>query len=51
MPLNSENIQLHEMKAPYIRNVASGEGLKIHLSKVRAILEMPDPEDAATVHR
>ena len=49
--LNSEKIQLRKTEVPFIRHVASGEGLKIHPDKVRAILEMPDPEDAAAVHR
>ena len=49
--LNCEKIQLHKTEVPFIEHVASGEGLKIHPDKVRAILEIPDPEDASAVHR
>ena len=49
--MNSEKIQLRKTEVPFIGHVASGEGLKIHPDKVRAILQMPDPEDAAAVHR
>ena len=49
--LNSEKFQLRKTEVPFIGHVASGDGLKIHPGKVQAILEMPDPGDAAAIHR
>ena len=51
MHLNSEKLQLRKMEIPFIGHVALGDGLKIHPDKVQAILEMPDPGDAAAIHR
>ena len=49
--LNSEKLQLHKTEVPFVGHVASGYGLKFHPDKVQAILEMPDPGDAAAIHR
>ena len=49
--LNSEKLQLGKTEVPFIGHVASGDGLKIHPDKVQEILEMPDPGDAAAIHR
>ena len=51
MHLNSEKLQLRKMELLFIGHVALGDGLKIHPDKVQAILEMPDPGDAAAIHR
>ena len=47
--LNTEKLQLRKTEVPFIGHVASGDGLKIHPDKVRAIVEMPEPEDVTAV--
>ena len=37
--LNTEKLQLRKTEVPFIGHVASGDGLKIHLDKVHAIVE------------
>ena len=44
-----EKLQLHQLEAPFIGNLASREGLKIHPDKVWTIVEMPKPEDVQAV--
>ena len=45
------DVYVHKIEVPFIGHVASGDGLKIHPDKVQAILEMPDPGDAAAIPR
>ena len=47
--LNTEKLQLRKTEAPFIGHVASGDGLKIHLDKVSAIVEMPEPDNLTPV--
>ena len=47
--LNSDKLQLRMKEAPLIGHVATGEGLREDPSKVRAIREMPPPENVAGV--
>ena len=49
--LSAEKFQLRQREVRFIGHVASGEGLKIDPAKVKAVLEMPDPTDAAAVMR
>ena len=43
--------QQRQAEVPFIGHVASGEGLKIQPDNVRAIVEMPEPEDITAVQR
>ena len=49
--LNTDKFQLRQTESPFIEHVASGEELKIKPDKVRAIVEMPEPEDITAVQR
>ena len=49
--LNLDKLQLRQSEVPFIGHVASGEGLKIHPDKVKAIMEMPEPKDVQAVQR
>ena len=49
--LNSDKLQLRMKEVPFIGHVATGEGLRVDPSKVRAIREMPPPENVAGVQR
>ena len=49
--LNSDKLQLRMKEVPFIGHVATGEGLCADPSKVRAIREMPPPENVADVQR
>ena len=49
--LNSDKLQLRMKEVPFIGHVATGEGFRADPSKVRAIREMPPPENVAGVQR
>ena len=49
--MNSDKLQLRMKEVPFIGHVATGEGLRADPSKVRAIREMPPPENVAGVQR
>ena len=49
--LNAEKARLRKHQVPFIGHIASGEGLKVDPTKVRAVCEMPPPTDVAAVQR
>ena len=49
--MNSDKLQLRIKEVPFIGHVATGEGLRPDPSKVRAIHEMPPPENVAGIQR
>ena len=49
--LNADKVKLRKLEVPFIGHVATGEGLSVDPSKVRAISEMPPPKDDAAVQR
>ena len=49
--LNSDKLQLRIKEVPFIGHVATGECLPPDPSKVRAIREMPPPENVAGIQR
>ena len=51
MKLNAKKAQLRMSEVPFIGHVATPEGLCVDPAKVRAIKEMPPPEDIAGIQR
>ena len=51
LKLNAEKLKLRQPEVPFIGHIASKDGLKPDPAKVKAILEMPAPEDRAGVMR
>ena len=49
--LNAAKAQLRKHQVPFIGHIASGEGLKVDPTKVRAVCEMPPPTDVVAVQR
>jgi len=49
--LNKNKLQLHITEVPFMGHIFSKEGLKIDLDKVKAVLDMPRPEDVEGVQR
>ena len=49
--LNSDKLQLRMKEVPFIGHVATGEGFHPDPSKVRAIREMPPPENVAGIQQ
>ena len=49
--LNAQKAQLRMSEVPFIGHVATPEGLCVDPAKVRAIQEMPPPEDVAAIQR
>lgn len=49
--LNSDMFKLSMREVPFIGHVVASEGLRADLAKVRAIREMPRPENVASVQR
>ena len=49
--LNSENLKLRLNEVPFIGHIASDQGLRADPAKLRAILEMPAPENVAAVQQ
>ena len=49
--MNSDKLQLRIKEVPFIGHVATGECLRPDPSKVRAIREMPPPENVAGIQR
>ena len=49
--LNADKVKLWKKEVPFIGHVATGEGLCVDPSKVRAIIEMPPPKDVAAMQR
>ena len=49
--LNADKLQLRMREVPFIGHVATSEGLRADPAKVRAIREMPRPENVAAVQR
>ena len=49
--LNSNKVSLRRKEVPFIGHVATDKGLCVDPAKVRAIAEMPQPEDVAGVQR
>ena len=49
--LNADKLQLRMREVPFIGHVATSEGLRAGPAKVRAIREMPRPENVAAVQR
>ena len=51
LKLNTEKLMLRQPEVSFIGHIATGEGLKVDPSKVKAIREMPAPTDIAGVQR
>ena len=49
--LNTNKLNLRLTEVPFIRHVATDQGLRVDPAKVRAIIEMPAPTDKAGVQR
>ena len=49
--LNTDKLNLPQMEVPFIRHVATDQGLRVDPAKVRVISEMPAPTDKARVQR
>ena len=51
LKLNSEKLTLRQTEVAFIGNVASGDGLRVDLAKVKAVLEMLAPTDRTGIQR
>ena len=49
--MNADKVKLRMMEVPFIGHVATDKGLCADPTKVRAIIEMPPPENVASVQR
>ena len=49
--MNADKVKLRKKEVRFIGHVATGEGLCVDPSKVRAIIEMPPPKDVAAMQR
>ena len=47
--LNPDKVQFKQDKVPFIGHVATKDGLSIDPQKVKAVVEMPLPQDVAGV--
>ena len=51
LKLNSEKLTYRKTEVAFIGHVASGDGLRVDLAKVKAGLEMPAPTDKTVIQR
>jgi hypothetical protein len=51
LKLNPKKIRLRMTEVPFVGHLVTDEGVKADPGKVKALLEMPDPTDAAGVQR
>ena len=49
--LNTDKLNLRQTEGPFIRHVATDQGLRVDPTKVRGIIERPTPTDKAGVQR
>ena len=49
--LNSNKLRLRQTEVPYIGHLTTDQGLRVDPKKVRAITDMPEPTDRASVLR
>ena len=49
--MNADEVKLRMTEVPFIGHVATDKGLCADPAKVRAIIEMPPPENVASVQR
>lgn len=51
LKMNRDKIKLRQPEVPFIGHVATKDGLKVHPEKVKAIQEMPRPQDLSDLRR
>ena len=49
--LNPDDVKLRRREVPFIGHIATRKGLSVDPDKVRAIAEMPQPQDVAAIQR